>query len=55
MNEKQIKDDWNYIKETLERHESPAHPYLTDKELEIFEGKMTRILREEKLKRILNI
>jgi hypothetical protein len=47
--EKDMIKNWNYIKGIF----SDDKPYLTEKELEKFEQKMKRAVREKKLKRIL--
>jgi hypothetical protein len=50
-------ENWNDIKGALVtfNEKTQNRPYLTEKEMEKFEVKMKRSLRNKKLKRILNI
>ncbi len=55
--EEEMKKDWNYIKDCLMVFEEKTknRPYFTKEDMEDFQNKMKRSLREKKLKRILNI
>jgi len=54
--EQEMKHNWDFIKGVIQiNKQSSCHPYVSNEDIKIFENKMKKSMRFNKLKRILNI